>query len=682
MRCLCFIRASYSPALRGAGAIGPGSSASWQYSKEAMQRKRVSVMSLRSTFTQRDGDRKGKNLIPYQIISRGTRFMKTNTRNQIRFLIVLVVVIACSALIANRIERANGRVNISIIKIVDPNGETIAAKLFHPINATPETPQPAILNMHGYQNDKYVQDPFSIELARRGFVVLAPDALGHGDSGGGLDVARMFSDPKYVMGNADALAYLITLPFVDAGNIGVMGHSMGGMNAIKLPQYFADNIRAINQQASFPGSPELPNILISQARYDEFAFFREDQLRTEDLTSNPARLAALGIENPIEWDTTYGSFQDGTARKMAFINMDHHLLPLTNKAVAEAVAWMRLALRDGDEGSMWIEPTKQVFMWKELFGLVTLLGTLVSMIPLTNLLLASAFFAPVAQPMPNSYHASKDKWWVFATINMLIGGILYPLTTQYGGIGGKVNTWMPFMKMEMGNGVAAFYLVNAVVAIVLFSIWYNSEKKKGITMYDMGVSFDKKTTRIDWGIIGKTVLLGAILFLWMYLLEGFFQWALGQEFRFAWPYMRQFSEPRRVGYFFLYLIPALLFWLVNGGVFLFGQARQKEYDTPAKTQWMWWLKNLYAMVMGLLLVLFFQYLPWILNGRGPGFEIIGQAHLSGIWPLMLIVYIPMFTVMTWFLTWFYRRTGRIYLGSLMVAAITVWFLAAGSIMIK
>ncbi len=97
---------------------------------------------------------------------------------------------------------------------------------------------------------------------------------------------------------------------------------------------------------------------------------------------------------------------------------------------------------------------------------------------------------------------------------------------------------------------------------------------------------------------------------------------------------------------------------------------------------MWWLKNLYAMVMGLLLVLFFQYLPWILNGRGPGFEIIGQAHLSGIWPLMLIVYIPMFTVMTWFLTWFYRRTGRIYLGSLMVAAITVWFLAAGSIMIK
>ncbi len=53
---------------------------------------------------------------------------------------------------------------------------------------------------------------------------------------------------------------------------------------------------------------------------------------------------------------------------MAFINMDHHLLPLTNKAVAEAVAWMRLALRDGDEGSMWIEPTKQVSCGRSFLG--------------------------------------------------------------------------------------------------------------------------------------------------------------------------------------------------------------------------------------------------------------------------------------------------------------------------
>jgi len=200
-------------------------------------------------------------------------------------------------------------------------------------------------------------------------------------------------------------------------------------------------------------------------------------------------------------------------------------------------------------------------------------------------------------------------------------------------------------------------------------------------MYDMGVSFDKEKTKIDWKIIGKTILLGLVLFMWMYLLEGFFQKTLGQEFRFAWPYMRQFSSLTRVGYFFLYIIPTLLFFLINGGIFLFGQARQKEYSTPAKTQWMWWLKNCFAMVTGLFLVWAFQYFPWIFGGPGPGCEAVGLSQFSGMWPLMLIVYIPEFIILFWFLTWFYRRTGRIYLGSLMVASIATWFLTAGSIII-
>jgi pimeloyl-ACP methyl ester carboxylesterase len=607
--------------------------------------------------------------------------MEKKVRKNILFLVLLIVAIAFSALMSHLIERDFGRVKITLVEIVNPAGEIVVAKMFIPEIATADNPVPAILNMHGYQNDKNVQDPFSIELAKRGFVVLATDALGHGDSGGGLNVGGWFADPTYVMGNEDALSYMTTLPFVQADKIGVMGHSMGGMNAVKLPGLFPDNVKAVVQQASAPGSPELPNLLMLQARYDEFAGFRQNEFRTEELTSNEGRLAALGVEGPIEWDTTYGSFDDGTARRMAFINMDHHLLPLMNKSVAEAVEWMNQALRDGNGGPMWSDPTKQTFMIKELFGLVTLMGALISMLPLTNLLLASKFFAPVGQPMPEAYHAKKNKWWLFATINMLIGGILYPLTTQFGGVGNRVTGWIPFLKMEMANGVAVFYLANAIVAVILFIIWFRGEKKKsGLTMYDMGVTFDKEKNKLDWGIIGKTVLLGFILFMWMYLLTAFFQWALGQELRFAWPYMRVFSEPRRVGYFFIYLIPALLFWLINGGVFLFGQIRQKDLGKPAKTQWIWWLKNLYAMVTGLFLVWCFQYLPWILNGPGPGFEVVGLMQFSGMWPLMLIVYIPLFIVMIWFLTWFYRKTGKIYLGALMVAAITIWFMAAGSLL--
>jgi hypothetical protein len=165
----------------------------------------------------------------------------------------------------------------------------------------------------------------------------------------------------------------------------------------------------------------------------------------------------------------------------------------------------------------------------------------------------------------------------------------------------------------------------------------------------------------------------------LYLLEGFFQVMLGQEFRFVWPYMRQFANAERVGLFFLYMIPALLFWLINGGLFLFGQIHQKEAATPAKTQWLWWIKACFAFLTGLLLIWLIQYIPWYLFNAGPGFELMGMPQFSALWPLMLQVYIPEFMILIWLLVWFYRRTGKIYLGALVVASMMIWFLAAGSI---
>jgi dipeptidyl aminopeptidase/acylaminoacyl peptidase len=171
--------------------------------------------------------------------------MDSKIRKNLYFLIALVLVIAFSAVMADQIESNFGAVEVSVVEIIDPDGNTVAAKLFVPEIATAGDPQPAVLNMHGYQNDKNVQDPFSIELARRGFVVLAPDALGHGDSLGGLNLMGWFADPSYVMGNETALAWLIEQPYVDAAHIGVTGHSMGGMNAVKLPGLFPDNVKQL-----------------------------------------------------------------------------------------------------------------------------------------------------------------------------------------------------------------------------------------------------------------------------------------------------------------------------------------------------------------------------------------------------------------------------------------------------
>lgn len=606
--------------------------------------------------------------------------MDPKVRKHLYRFIACLVIIALCAIMANVFEHGFGRVAIKKVKIDDGTGNMLAGKLYIPKWVSAADKAPAVLNLHGYQNDKDVQGPFSIELARRGFVVLALDAVGHGDSEGGLQTAQL-GVPPYAAGTEAGYDYLKTLDYVDAANLGVMGHSMGAIDSLIIGFIRPDH-KALNFQCGVAGAPApaLKNVLLTQAKYDEFSLFREGELLVPPLKDNPARMAAFGLTSTVEWDTTYGSFADGSARRAALINMEHHFLPLTNKAVAEAVDWMNQSLMGGEQDEHWIKPTRQIFLVKELFGLGTLLVTIFSLIPLTSLLLKRKFFAPVDQPMPSRYAAKRGTWWIYATINALIGGITYPILTQYTGLSDKIQGIVPWMKLQVGNGLYIWFGLNAIICAILFCVWYfTSAKKQGINLYDMGVTYDVDKNKMNWGILGKTVLLAIVLFAYMYILEGLSQWVLGQEFRFAWPFMRQFSSFRRVGYFFWYIIPVLAFFLINGGLFLYGQARQKAFASGAKTQWVWWLKILYAGLAGLLLVWLIQYIPWVVFGKGPGFELMGLPQFSALWPLMLLVYIPEFAILLFMTTWFYRKTGKIYLGALMVSILAVWFLTAGTI---
>ena len=560
--------------------------------------------------------------------------------------------------------------------ISDPDGVIIAAKLYRPVEAKATNKLPAVISIHGYQNDKLTNDSFSIELSRRGFVVLSPDVIGHGDSGSGVSVGGVLGDAKYTGSVQSVYDYTRNLPYVDADNIGAMGHSMGAIITERLGA-LNPGIKAINIQCGFPGNPKLRNVLLTQARFDEFSFFREGQFTVDKLPSNKTRMEAFGLASPVEWDKTYGNFADGSARRATLINMEHHLLPLQKKAVAEGVSWMNQALQGG---KTIIDPNRQVFMWKEAFGLVTLLGALFLLIPLTNLLLSLAFFAPVAQPMPARYAAGTSTWWLFAAINAAIGGITYPIMTQFGALSDKVQAILPWFKFQVGNGVFLWLLVNIVIGTVLFLVWYRGAgKKQGVTMYDMGLSFDKEKTVLDWAIVGKTFLLGAILFAALYALEGISEWAFGQEFRFVWPYMRQFSDPERFGMFLLYLIPAFAFFFINGGLFLFGQIRQKGARHPREDPARLVAQGTLRLPRRLLVVWMIQYVPWFVFNAGPGFELLGLPQFSAMWPLMLQVYIPEFMVLLFLHVWFYRRTGRIYLGALVVSSLMIWFLAAGTV---
>ena len=149
--------------------------------------------------------------------------MKKSKRNLI--LLVSVVLMLFSCIFASMIQTNFGKVQVKEINWVTHNGDTMNAWLFIPENATAETPAPAVVVSHGMFNNKSMQDLNFVELARRGFVVLAQDMPSHGDS----DDVNGFA-PTF-MGLYESVKELAEMPFVDSTRIGITGHSLGGMSS-------------------------------------------------------------------------------------------------------------------------------------------------------------------------------------------------------------------------------------------------------------------------------------------------------------------------------------------------------------------------------------------------------------------------------------------------------------------
>lgn len=74
------------------------------------------------------------------------------------------------------------RVEVKELKLMDPSGYAVSALLYRPNSATAENKAPCIITVEGWYNNKEMQDLFSVEYARRGYVVVAVDMHGHGDT--------------------------------------------------------------------------------------------------------------------------------------------------------------------------------------------------------------------------------------------------------------------------------------------------------------------------------------------------------------------------------------------------------------------------------------------------------------------------------------------------------------------
>ena len=663
--------------------------------------------------------------------------MRSNFKRPLALLLALIIGIFACMTIAHGIQTDHGNVAVSEGIIVLEEGD-LTYKLYVPKTATAAAPAPGVLLLHGYQNDHETCAAYAIELARRGVVVMALDEYGHGSTNIGLlergfvnhrvktifgqeseaegtyasvggpnryklmmnfSNLTFFNDyySKDEAGNAitdsscggvDAYAVLANMPFVDASRMGVSGHSMGTWSSWSVAAAYAGTEIApkatvlqcgelFRESAYDSEAISFNNVLLLQALYDEFSYFRDYENFVDDsVLHSDVRAEFLGCDTAdAAWDTTFGSFEDGTARRMELLETNHRLTTHDAAGLAVALDWFGQALGFGHP----LSKHDHVAMTKEWLVFAAMLMAVAAMLPLMELLLQIPFFAKVANPLPSRDSIlPRKKWWKNAAITMFLAGATYPFMTQLG------HGLFPFpegiFRVTIGDGFLCWYLLLIGIMLVTTGLSVKKAKKAGFApWHSLGLSGPEKPERIDWSLCGAGALLAVCMVALMYVLVSLCEMIFMLDFRFIWPFFKSFTGARFVQ-FLVYVPFFALFFLLNNSKIFAGMRTEATYQAGAKGFFATWWRSALMMVGGVLVIVLIEYIPFF-AGIGPGADLLFSPTFGGPFMSILIVFVPQVLVFSLLCTYIYRRTGNVYTGAFTVAAMAAWVITGGSAML-
>jgi dienelactone hydrolase len=494
-------------------------------------------------------------------------------------------------------------------------------------------------------------------------------------------------------GGIAAYAVLATMDCVDPARLGVSGHSMGTWSSWSVAAFYAgmDNGEGVDitPKATVLQCGELfrdsvydaekiyfNNVLLLQAIYDEFSYFRDYRNFVDDgVLHSELRAEFLGCDvEAAAWDTTFGSFSDGSARRMELLETNHRLTTHDTAGLAVALDWFGEAL-DLDTA---LSAEDQTAMTKEWLVFGAMLLAIGAMLPLMELLLATAFFRDVVKPMPSQETIlPKKRWWRNAAITMALAGVTYPFMTQLG------HGLFPFpegvFRMTIGNGFLCWYLllIGIMAATIAFSL--RKAKQQGRSLWhDLGLA-GPDAGKIDWKLCGKGALLALCMLALMYALVAICEGIFLLDFRFIWPFFKTFTLAR-FGQFLVYVPFFALFFVLNNSKIFAGMRTQATYRPGIRGFLATWWRSALLMIGGVLVIVLIEYIPFF-AGIGPGADLLFSSTFGGPFMSILIVFVPQVMVFSLLCTYLYRRTGNVYTGAFVVASMAAWIITGGSAML-
>lgn len=599
------------------------------------------------------------------------------------FLCLALILCLVSGIGAGLIKSDFGRVTITDVVIETDSGR-FTGTLLVPENATAATPAPAIVTSHGYLNNREMQDLNYVELSRRGYVVFAMDAYGHGDSQVALATGSEIS--RSTGGMVDAVEYVSQLNFVDPDKIGVTGHSMGGGYSDKTANYYTSlELAALENGATaeeaakenkiaaaliignVPSNltsvaPYRTNLGVIAGEYDEF-FISTVKGSLETFFSNPTILGLSALQlgagapaDKIEEGKLYTNPDTGSTLRIWRPTEIHPWNHFSLLSCQYAIEFFDDAL--GAPKSL--PGTNQIWWLKEGFNLVGLIGFFMLMVPLVDLLLTSRFFGELkAETLPPAPALTKKgRYFTTSLINSLMGGVLViPMIAI-----GFLLLVNPFWPQDTTAGIGLWGTACGLVGLLMLRIGGTRIIKDA----------ENCGTKISLRHLGKTILMALIICVMMFSTVFVVDYIFKTDFR-IWTFAVQPFSAEKIWVAIKYLPLFAVYYLVNSIA-----VNRNRFDGWSEGKQI--LFSILWNILGVVAFIALQYVPLLFTGMTFLGSLMSGALASAgaLFPILLFPFVPVLSIAAVTGVKIYKRTGNIYLAGILNTLVVTMITIAGT----
>lgn len=617
------------------------------------------------------------------------------------WLAISLIMCLVSSIGASLIQSDFGNVTVKKLHWETSSGLTQSALLLVPDSATADSPAPAIVTCHGWFNSKEWQDMNYIEYARRGYVVIALDMYGHGDSDIVYDDA-WWQDENNADGMYDSVKLLASLPYVDSSRIGVTGHSNGGyaclvstalddaadeqlISAVLLvcqdPIYTADNtfINNFGRRVYDVSSGDFINYFGTRdagfiaAQHDEF--FGSIRIDDDSYAASRDYIHTAAAQSFLYFgtdptgqeeraaNTIYTEEIDGESVNRAVYTPDciHPAAPTNSEAAAAGIDFFEASF--GAPNS--IASSNQIWQWKLAFNTLGLVGLLLFLVFFMLTMLETAPFAvlkseTLVASRPMSDGKAKKWFWGSAAVSMVFSIFVYVFTYRWC-VSNRPKIFasgdVAFFQQLNTFYIGLWSLLCGLFILLLCVLSYKLYgKKHGADLRELGIVLPKGRWVRTLELALLTVLAAyAIVFTSDYFFKTDYRcWCL--------PSFRAFDAFHwaEIWKYFIFFVPYYIMLSVSTNCFNYTSFGKKHGDA-------WGLVvNAVAIAFGPLLMIAIQYIPLYVGGYQFTELYPVGGSLIGLWLFPIAFILPVAVIMSRAV---YKRTRNPYIVGIMMGVL-------------